>query len=290
MSILEKSTKKNYDSLKRRIEYFNDNYHQFQLKHIEGIVKNIIYFNGIVLFGRLRDAEYKTDYNSNETVFPRLRVVNGEDFSVFRDINQYYNLPSEKVKWEGRLNTINESLLYAAHKSFIVTVFETGAKEGDTVLLILYKKQPNCSIRLRKMAVDDDQIINLDNYTAKINDLKLNFIKYWLTKTCNPHFEEITYRITNSIKKIYFTEKNQDRIDGFIYPSTTRRKNDLNVAFKSSGIRKIYVESAFYGKVLKVGHNSLLIRSNYCFKGVQNRRICWEFKNDYIDYAFIVQS
>lgn len=281
MDFKEKFTEKSYNELSNIIDYFNSTYNRFNLDDIERNVKSIILYNGIVVFRKTKSAEYQDGNTSQNTLFSRVRIVNDTKIESFKDINQFMTLPSNKITWEGRLNTKGEALLYASHNSFLVPIFETSVKLGDKILYIVYRRKQGEIIRLRKMAIDEDQIIKLDNYAAKINDLKLNFVKYWLTKHSDGKNDDYLYRITNTIKSVYASRKSNDSIDGYIYPSTTKRKNDLNVAFNTHGSKKIYIYKVFYGEVVKMDSNLFFLKLKHDFKGINNGEIIWEVKQKF---------
>lgn len=264
-----------YNILKNRITFFNSSYMNFKISDIELAVRDIILFGGVTLFGKIKLAQYQDNNTSSSFTFTRIRKINGISFDKFTDLNQYFALPAEKITWEGRLNKVGESLLYASHNSFAAPIFETSAQVGDDILLIIYKRKPGEVINLQKMAVDDEQINKLDNYISKINDMKLNFIKFWLTKHGDKENEPYIYRITNTIKDIYTYKKANLIIDGFIYPSTTKRKQDFNVAFNQIGTSKLVVDNAVIGKIIKIENNKFWLKSKRKFIGVDENEVNW---------------
>ncbi len=279
-----------YNTLKNRIQYFNSTYMSFRIEDIENVVKDIILFGGLAIFGKVKHAEYRDDNRSSSFMFSRIRKVNGCDYNTFNDVNQFFALPSNRITWEGRLNTQGESLLYASHNSFVVPIFEISVKIGDNILLIIYKRKPNTVITLQKMAIDNEQIINLDNYAAKVNDLKLDFVRLWLTKHGNGINDAYIYRITNSIKKIYTVKRITSSFDGFIYPSTTKKSKDFNVALNETGIEKLYIENVFLGQVVNIENNSFSLKSKYCFLKVEGDKVVWRQNEEYMTRVFLVNE
>ena len=240
---------------------------------ISKIVKDILNTPPITLFQNSEFAKYD-ELNNPDVFFGRVRRVNNEKIDIIKNVDQFWMLPPDKVKEYGRLNKKNESVLYTSHNSSLVPIAEVGAKVGDTILIIMYERIKNNTIILEKLAVNNNQLIKLDNFVSKINNIKFNFMKEWLTKKGDHFDSNILYEITNVIKEHFI--HNKGKIDGLIYPTVTGDNTTYNIAFFNSvRNKKIRISYAYYGKLVKSEKNRIVIESFKYFSKIEGSKVIW---------------
>ncbi|GIJ97842.1 hypothetical protein CAPN001_24110 [Capnocytophaga stomatis] len=168
---------------------------------------------------------------SQKTRFYRIRPLDSQDLSisvekVMRYEQDAWNPPIEKVTKIGRLNKINESLLYTCLEDPSIAMEETKVKEGEYFCLVVYEAISEikmCVIGEWQNSPELNEEENLKMYTiAKF--LKDEFAKDVVEGT------EYFYRSSEIIAKSYF-DLPPDFQDAWCYPSVAAKRG-FNVCFR----------------------------------------------------------
>ncbi|MDX3916511.1 MULTISPECIES: RES domain-containing protein [Olivibacter] len=184
----------------------------------------------------------KTDTYTHEHqkfFFYRIRKLKNEDvqniytknFESIRNESDVWETPESKIKVRGRLNDVNQSVLYASSE-LSNAMYETNCVEGDYFFVIVYKN-------VGQMRVSQ---IHIDNHFPEFDELEnakiammSNFLREEFTRYV-PQGQEYKYRISHAIYKQFFCSND---VDAFTYPSVkSLHTTGYNICFEKSKSRK----------------------------------------------------
>lgn len=258
--------------LANAIKTFEKNYMSYDFQRIEQEVAKILIYPGYSVIPNGSFALYDDNQITNNIVFCRARFMSDE--RNLRDVTQYWNLPKEKVLNVGRLNLKSDSVLYVTHASFLTALREIGAKIGDNVVLISYKRIPGLKVKCKNMIILNQQFLNRQNFISKLSNTKYKFINDWITK--NDKGNEKLYYVTNAIKNFYVNERDMKDYDGLIYPSLFSNSNYNIIFFDQKAKSLLYIDNILYGRLIDINESYFQLQQEYKFVCVQNDSVIWE--------------
>lgn len=173
-----------------------------------------------------------------KTRFYRIRTLESQNLSIsVKKAMQYeqdaWNPPVEKVTKIGRLNKINESLLYTCLEDPSIAMEETKVKKGEYFCLIVYE----AISEIQMCGIGEWQ--NLPELNEEEN-LKMHTIAKFLKNEFARNVTEGTeyfYRISEIIAKDYF-DLPPDSQDAWCYPSVAAKRG-FNVCFRPEKATKL---------------------------------------------------
>ncbi|WP_413479884.1 hypothetical protein [Carnobacterium maltaromaticum] len=182
--------------------------------------------------------------------------------------------PKECISYLGRLNDINESVLYVADE--IETVLkECKIKTGDSFHLIVYKIITEISL------IDISSIYLEGSQYPKVSFMVSDFLSTIFSLNVKEH-ENYKYKISNQIGKFFFPYSIHN-FDGWSYPSAVihnKKSIALNPESCDSKLRIAFVTN---GKLVKEGTEVKLIINSPKFINTHNELVSLnvkEFNND----------
>lgn len=169
---------------------------------------------------------------------PLFRVRRIEEFEEHLYISDLWSPPIEKVTKPGRLNDVNESLLYLSFDP-ITAIKESKISSDDKFSLAIFflksndeqydKEKQNSSVYLRDARCFNELEENERVYIQKIN----NFLHKEFTRVVEDG-NEYLYKASWAIGKLIFEKINKDSI---IYKSCVN-DSGFNIAFKNDSASK----------------------------------------------------
>lgn len=166
-----------------------------------------------------------------QTRFYRVRKVESKDHNIpieAMSIEQdAWNPPIKSIKRRGRLNKVNESLLYTSPVNRFVAIEELKIKDGERFCLIVYEAR--CEIKVSLIGHWDDlpELNSEENLKMRIVS---NFLKDEFTRDVGEGTEYL-YRASERIAKDYYDLPPRDVQDAWCYPSIAVTKS-VNVCFR----------------------------------------------------------
>lgn len=269
---MENITFKHQLFLKNSIKTFEKNYLSYDYERIQREVNKILIYPGYSVIPNGSFAIYNDNQITKNVVFCRARFMS--DDKNIKDVNQYWNLPEEKVLSFGRLNLKNESVLYTTHTSFLTSLREIEAEVGDDVVLITYKRLSGLDIICKNMIILDLQFLNKPNPISKLSNLKYKFINDWITKKDKGN--EKLYFVTNAIKNFYVNTRDKNECSGLIYPSLFSNTNYNLIFFGQKAKSLLFIDNIYYGKIIELNERYFHLQQEYKFVCVQNESVIWE--------------
>ncbi|OLS39193.1 hypothetical protein BTR25_13530 [Bacillus sp. MRMR6] len=138
-----------------------------------------------------------------------------------------WNPPANIIKAMGRLNKVNESLLYTAPGDPLVAIKEAKVKDGEFFSLIVYKARDEIKVNRIGNFERIEQLTELENLKLR---LLINFLRDEFTKDVGQGTEYL-YRVSERIAKDYFDLPPKVAQDAWLYPSVAK-KESFNVCFR----------------------------------------------------------
>lgn len=165
------------------------------------------------------------------TRFYRVRKINDEDFRIPCDTikkeQDVWNPPVECVTRPGRLNKVNESLLYTSPITPLTPIMEMNISESDKFGLIVYESIQPIKVVLIGLWNEHPDLSKEENLKMR---MYYHFLYTEFTKDVGYGTEHL-YRVSEMITKDYFDLPPRDMQDAWCYPSIASKQN-LNVCFR----------------------------------------------------------
>lgn len=152
-----------------------------------------------------------------------------KDMSIEQDA---WNAPPNCIKDKGRLNNVNESLLYVSTDP-PATVAEMKIQEEEEFCLIVYEAKRNIKLAMIGLWEDLPHLTDQENLKMRIIN---NFLRDEFTKDVGKGTEYL-YRASEIIAKEYYDFPSADQ-DGWCYPSVAF-KTSLNSCFRPEKAREV---------------------------------------------------
>lgn len=205
------------ETIRKRIISFREQAYQGRLKG--NIYKELISIFGVNFSVHCEQREFPVD-----TVFYRARGIPLNDtiapLKMMSHIGDAWEPPSEYVKYPGRLNDINQSILYCCPYDPFLAIKEARASANNFVAIMKYKS-------IRKVlvtALGDYENSNLPR--DELTRLYYSFIDEEFAQDVK-NGEENRYTITRAVAETFANFPNQD---GWYYRSV-QSSEKFNLAF-----------------------------------------------------------
>lgn len=160
------------------------------------------------------------------TRFYRMRIINPQDWDQFSTIGAYWNPPEEYVTKPGRLNKVNESLLYTS-LDYATPFSELKIQPNQTFALMVYEALEPIKMNIIGAHMTIPQA---DEDINRKYQLYNNFLREEFTKEVQSG-SEYYYRVSECIAKFYFDLPPRVFQDAWIYPSVAS-SGTYNVCFR----------------------------------------------------------
>lgn len=187
------------------------------------------------------------------TKFYRIRRINVNDrllpVDCIKTKSDLWNPPESCISYYGRLNGVNESLLYVAASNIDIAIEETKLKDDDDFLLISYEAQEDVEVTIVGFHKESAKLTALENDKYR---MLTDYFKSLITTRAE---DERIYKITSNLIKQCYTIPNSSQ-DGWVYESVALGKGH-NVCFKPDRARL---------KLKVVGAEVCRMDSDYKFK------------------------
>lgn len=196
------------------------------------------------------------------TRFYRVRKINDEDFKIPCDTikkeQDVWNPPVECVTRLGRLNKVNESLLYTSPITPLVPIKEMNISESGKFGLIVYESVQPIKVVLIGLWKELPDLSEEENLKMRLYN---HFLYTEFTKEVGLGTEYL-YRVSERITKDYFDLPPRDCQDAWCYPSIASKQN-LNVCFRPKiardvlkfvGVQFAQLEKTDHGYLIKCNH------------------------------------
>lgn len=178
----------------------------------------------------------KTAIYPSKTRFYRVRKVQNEDhylpLKAMTFEQDAWNPPTDFITKSGRLNKINESLLYVS-PSPNIAVEEIKIKNGERFCLIVYEALTEVRTSVIGQWEDFTELNSEENLKMRIIS---NFLNDEFTRDVGEG-TEFLYRTSERIAKDYFDSPPQ-LVDAWCYPSIVAKKS-VNLCFRPEKAKKI---------------------------------------------------
>jgi len=211
-----------------------ENYRKLDFKKIsdEELFKEILKIISVKINGVEKSYLFPrfATYPAN-TRFYRVRTVQAEDHYIPLKAMTFeqdaWNPPVEYITRRGRLNKVNESLLYTSPMSPSVAIEEIKIKDGERFCLIVYESKSEIKVSLIGQWEDIPELTSEENLKMRIVS---NFLNDEFTRDVGEGTEHL-YRASERIAKDYFDLPPRLMQDAWCYPSIAVKKS-VNVCFR----------------------------------------------------------
>ncbi|GHA51652.1 hypothetical protein GCM10007103_35150 [Salinimicrobium marinum] len=177
-----------------------------------------------ILFPRI--AKYP-----KKTRFYRVRKVENEDHFIPLKAMTFesdaWNPPEKFITRRGRLNNVNESLLYTSPGDPSVAVEELKIQDDERFCLIVYEATEEVKVSMIGLWEDIPELNEEENLKMRIIN---NFLRDEFTRDVGEG-TEFLYRVSERITKDYFDLPPKVVQDAWCYPSIAK-KQSVNVCFR----------------------------------------------------------
>jgi hypothetical protein len=168
----------------------------------------------------------------------RVRLIDKDDTVIplkgMRKEQDAWNAPNHLIKVRGRLNNVNESLLYVSPGDPDVAIKELKIKENDSFSLMVYTAKEDIKVNLIGTYMNNPSLTSEENTKLR---LIMNFLRDEFTKDVGKG-TEFLYRVSERIVKDYFDLPPRVVQDAWCYPSIAK-KDSCNVCFRPEVARDI---------------------------------------------------
>ncbi|MCU4423214.1 RES family NAD+ phosphorylase [Acinetobacter sp. WU_MDCI_Abxb74] len=206
------------------IETIKKNIFTFRERAKNGSVNENILYELTSIFGNRYVAPCEFRSIPNGTTFFRARGIPSNDitipFNTVSNVGDAWEPPSEFVKYPGRLNNINQSILYCCPDDPYLAIKEARASENNFVAIMKYKAIREIIVT----ALGDYERSNLPK--DDLTRLFYSFLDEEFAQDVKPG-EESRYTITRAVADSFANLPNQD---GWLYRSV-QSPEKFNVAF-----------------------------------------------------------
>lgn len=162
--------------------------------------------------------------DKSDTINPPLDILKCHD--------NVWNPPIEKVKWYGRLNYPNESVLYTSYKIPEICLKEARLTNEDRFALITYEAKEDILVTIVGYFQEDSKFTDEENIKMKT---LTEFFFNQFTKEVDEK-DESSYKISSNIIKECYSIPD-DSQDGWLYPSIAFNMG-YNICFKPEIAKK----------------------------------------------------
>ncbi len=205
------------------------------------------------------------------TRFYRVRKINDEDFRIPCDTikkeQDVWNPPVECVTRPGRLNKVNESLLYTSPGTPLVPIKEMNISESEKFGLIVYESVQPIKVVLIGLWEDFPDLSEEENLKMRLYN---HFFYTEFTKDVGLGTEYL-YRVSERITKDYFDLPPRDCQDAWCYPSIASKQN-LNVCFRPEIARDVLKFVGVQFAQLEKTDHGYFIKCNYIGSGFDSNQ------------------
>ncbi|CAL2083195.1 conserved hypothetical protein [Tenacibaculum dicentrarchi] len=185
---------------------------------------NINGLNKAILFPMI------TKYPVN-TRFYRVRKIAKDDvylpLKAMTFESDAWNPPEKFITKRGRLNKVNESLLYTSPKDPSIAVEELKIEENERFCLIVYESTDEVKASMIGVWEDIPELNDDENLKMRIIN---NFLRDEFTRDVGEG-TEFLYKVSEQITKDYFDLPPKTVQDAWCYPSIAK-KQSINVCFR----------------------------------------------------------
>ncbi len=205
------------NEIKKRMDNFRNNIEK-------GVNKGDVTLELMSIFGDNYICPVEMKIYDIGTPFYRVRSIPSEDicnpFKTISRIEDAWEPPEYIIKTRGRLNNINESILYCCPDDFELAIDEARARDNSYIAIMVYKSYRK--IKYTVLGDYENSSLPKDNKTK----LLYSFLNEEFSIVV-ANGEENRYSITHAIANSYFSYPEQD---AWCYRSIQSSKK-FNVAF-----------------------------------------------------------